>query len=97
MMIGSGPAVICRPSSFLTELLLSLSLQLLQYAYALIVEHVLHCKMSVGEYAILTGRRMFIIFQQNPSRKCLTKDVNFTCVLGGERSPDELKFVSASK
>lgn len=42
MMIGSGPAAIWRPSSFQTELLSSFSLQLLQRAYALIVEHILH-------------------------------------------------------
>lgn len=49
MMIGSGPAAICRPPPFLTELLSSFSLQLLQCAYALIVQHFLHHNVKPWE------------------------------------------------
>lgn len=49
MMIGSGPAAICRPPPFLTELLSPFSLQLLQCAYALIVQHFLHRNVKPWE------------------------------------------------
>lgn len=49
MMIGSGPAAICRPPPFLTELLSPFSLQLLQCAYALIVQHFLHHNVKPWE------------------------------------------------